>query len=145
MPIIRLCAFEGAKGRAQLGQLLALQPGDMGTSSDQLLATANAVTELLSAGIENCSKGLESRLASLGEGAQGPGLSGSCWQALALLWPQYTRTATDVVQSRSKTASDGTWWSVHHAVHDLAQQCEQTEEVNLILCQMGLYAAQVCR
>lgn len=58
----------------------------MVTNGDQLLATANAVTELLTTGIESSSEALVNRLASLGESARGPGLGVTCWQALALLW-----------------------------------------------------------
>lgn len=114
----------------------------MDNPSDHLLATANTVTELLSAGDDRCSRTLESHLASLRECVNNKE-PGTCWQALALLWPVYTQTATNVLKSHSEAVSDSLWWSLHHAVHGLAQHCQGTEEVNLTLSQLGLYAAQV--
>lgn len=105
-----------------------------------LLSTAQTVSELL-ASEDRRSESLSSQIPLLVHNAANTD-QWRCWQALSLLWPQYTRTATNVVQ-RSGALPDSIWWSLHHAVHEMAQHCKRTEDVVLILSQMGLYAAQV--
>jgi hypothetical protein len=109
------------------------------STESHLLATAAKVNEIILA--ESNGDELPSLLQSLLGCARDATEHRKRWQALALLWPQYTRSASLKVLDSS--LSDA-WWTFHHALHELAQGCEETAEVILIRSTLGLYAAQVC-
>lgn len=109
----------------------------------KMLATANAVARSLAAG---SSDELSTGLSSLRGCAQTRPEHRECWQALCLLWPHYTQVAANMVKHEkgSTPVPHTLWWTIHHTVQEMAQHCQETEDVILVLSQLGLHAAQVC-